>query len=205
MLTELYYSTIDNIYTQEDYNITSNTIGYLLDNNISKEWILFFFKTLNGKPKIEISDIPDDLWNGSLIIRNKFYYHNSIHILSKPSIYNPITKEIKTNNFFIEMKIMYTINDICNYFYSLYPSLANYKNKNKDIGTIKYLLNDLKKYNFIDPLDFILFLIDYSFKDEEIIVVEIMDITKAQSKAFELLKTKVDYAKSLKKDRIIWR
>lgn len=93
----------------------------------------------------------------NLIDPQMFYYHSELRVFPEPPkrTLNPNTGIIEKEEFeyFLEIKASYTIDDLINYLStkSAFTNIIN--NRNKLIGSIKFLLN---KYN----IDFLLFLID---------------------------------------------
>ena len=106
------------------------------------------------------------------------------------------------------MKIRYTYEDIIDYFYKKFDYLKDTKDLNKDIGSVKYLLNKYSRHTFIEPVDFLMFLISEAYDDYKNNVIyydKILDIDALQAKIITKLKAKVDNATAERKNIIIWR
>lgn len=191
-------------------NSISSVIGYLKDNNfndIEIENILLSYKNIED---ICVNNLPECLWNNSLLKKDVFYYHKEFHITSKPSYFDFENEKVITEKFFLEMKIKYTYEDVLNYFYNKnnFYYLKDTMDLNKDIGSIKYLLNKYSKHDFIEPIDFLMFTIDeavYDYKNNFIYYDKILDIDSIQHKVLDKLKRKVNAAKAEKKNKIVWR
>ena len=112
--------------------------------------------------------------------------------------------KIVTSRFFLEMKIIYAIEDLINYYYSKFPENSEWKSENKDIGAINYLLNKYKRLKYISEVDFILFLIDYASYDEKRIS-NIIDLERYEHEVGKVLKAKVNNATTEKSNVIVWR
>ena len=188
----------------------SSVIGYLKDNNFIDseiERVLLSFKDIED---ICVDNLPGYLWNDSLLQKGIFYYHKEFHITSKSSYFDFEHEKVITERFFLEMKIKYTYEDILNYFYSKnnFYYLKDTVDLNKDIGSIKYLLNKYAKHDFIEPIDFLMFTIDeavYDYKNNFVYYDKILDIDSVQHKVLDKLTRKVSAAKAEKRNKIVWR
>ena len=141
---------------------TQKTIDYLFEADFTSKEIIQIIEQSQKRKSFTYEDLPNSLWENSLLNKNVFYYHNQLQILSTPAKFNPITNQFKTSEFFIEMKIKYTEKDILNYFYNVFKIDPIFINENKDLGAISYLLKKYSKIDFMTSVDFILFLIDYA-------------------------------------------
>ena len=143
-------------------------------------------------------DLPDNLWNDSLLERHTFYYHKELQILSPPPTWD------KSFPFYIEMKIQYTIENILDYFSKTFNINKDWISREKEIGSIKYLLKEYKKFGFIESVDFILHLIDYVCS-LGIKAKSIYDLRDYENDYAELLENDISNAKSCHKNKVIWR
>lgn len=204
--TDYYYDKIVGIEpTQEDRIKTDLVIQHLLDNQIEQEEIYAFLDTCDCKDFLTHKDLKNDLWNGSLLRRNVFYYHRELQITSKAPSLNG--SELVGDEFFLEMRIKYTKQDIIKYFYNKckLPDLAN---KKQDEGSIEFLIKKYSKVKFIEPVDFILSLIDYASANQDNMfskVRSILDLCNNESEVYDILKSKTDEASSLGFNKIVWR
>lgn len=200
-----YYSNIGEEPTDSEFKITKGTIAYLIDNEFDEKQIIEIMNGLDWSRTFSNEDLPDYLWEDSLIERNKFYYHNLLQIRSMAPVLNKITGKLEMiEKDYIEMKIMFTINDLISYFYSKFYDLAIFEDKNRDVGAVKHMLNEYKRLDKINPLDFFLYSIDKCSSDKSMIT-NIFDIKKVQMEVFKELTAKATSAKALKINKIIWR
>jgi hypothetical protein len=203
-ILDFYYQNIGEEPTDKHREITGKTFSYLKDNNFSDKDILKIFKKLPVKTDLSFDDLPDELWENSLIKRNTYYYHNELHIISPAPYWDVLTDKIVSPKFYLEMKIKYTINNLIDYFYKTFPKNMNLVDDKKDVGSMNYLLNKYRKITFIETIDFILYLIDEA-KNDEYVCNDILDVQRYEEKTFKYLENKVNNAMVEKKNIIIWR
>ncbi len=208
--TEFYYSeVIGNYPFDTDYfkNKTNRIFDYLLDAKIESSDIIRFIQESKVKDFLGPEDLPDWLWDGSLIKRDTFYYHNTLHIKPEAPIFNPYSKEEKVETFYLEMEIKYTIDDLIKYFYKTLNINTDLSDNNKDKGSFNYLFNKYKKIDFVEPLDFVLALIDNAktIKDDSGFIKNILDISNGDSEVYEMLKRKSAEATLVEANKILWR
>ena len=206
-LTDYYYTYHFGYYpfdTRNEYITTDNTIKHLLDNNINGKEIYKIIKDVNAKNALAIEDLPDTLWDNSLLKKDIFYYHRELHITSNAPIYDIKNNKMISNKFFLEMKIQYTLNDLLNYYYKKIQTPIEFTNTKRDIGAFEYLLNKYEQITFIEPIDFVLSLIDCASNSNKMIS-SILDLQKYENETYEYLKKKITIAKAKKYDKIHWR
>ena len=197
--TDYYYNFLVGEYpTDEDYRTTSLTFEYLEDAKFTSKEIVNIICSLPINNAITFDLLPDYLWEDSLIERNKFYFHKELQILSPPPTWE------KTFPFYLEMKIRYTLDDILNYFIRMSGVRQDWINREKEIGSIKYLLNNYKKFKFMEPLDFLLHLIDFCIS-KEVELNQIYDLTHYEIELAEYLEVDTTNAIANNKNQIIWR
>lgn len=204
-LLNAYYNLCTGIEPdKEDRNRTMATIKHLRDNGYSKEDIFKILKEV-GKTKVEGLDLPDRLWEDSLIEKGIFYYNNLLHIKSKAPTWNPKTFTVVSEPFFMEMKIKYTMNDLLDYYYTECRVPLGLREKTRDIGALKHLLG---KYNNLKAkgLDYIMYMINLASKDiDTTFLSNPFELENYSKQAFIELEDKVEEAKLNKCDTIIWR
>ena len=199
---DFYYNFMIGEYPEshEDYIKTSNFFGYLEDSGISDGEIYMITGLVKPKHVLTIDDIPDKIRESSLLEKDKFYYHKELIIVPPPPGWN-VEEDYK---FYREMKIRYTLDDALDYFIKSTGVRAEWVAREKEIGSIKYLLKEYKKFKFIEPLDFLLHLIDYCVSDN----MEINTIYDLRHKEIELAEAlEIDIANAVArgKNTIIWR
>ena len=143
--------------------------------------------------------ISETLWHDTLLKPNTFYYHEQLTIMPGPSIWNPNMKE-QSHRFYLEMKIKYTIDDLLNYYYTELLIPVELRDRSKDKGAFEHMLKKYTKFK-CEPIDFILYLIDYS-KQEEAFITNVFDLQKYERETYEKINHIVE--NNIYKN-IIWR
>jgi hypothetical protein len=151
-----------------------------------------------NKEVLTPDDLPDILWDGSLLKRNSFYFHKELQVLSPPPTWDEVFP------FYIEMKIMYSIGDILNFFIKSFKLNEYWVSREKELGSIKYLLKDYKKYGYVEPVDFILHLIDY-VSASNVKANSIYDLRDYEAEYSELFEKDILSSKAANKNQVIWR
>lgn len=207
---EFYYSQVVGCYpfdTEENKMKTQKVIDYLFDAGIEESKILRFIEESPAKDYLTPDDLPEWLWEGSLLKKNTFYYHNILHIQPKMPTFNPFKKTEDVEKFYLEMKIMFTMDDLINYFYKTLNINKDLLDKKRDEGSFNYLLNKYSKLDFIEPIDFVLALIDHCKQDSAMFsrIMSVLDISNAEAEVYDILKRKTAEAELQKANRILWR
>lgn len=171
IMNEYYRMSFGVINDNED-KITRSTIEYLIANGFSFRHILDIIDKSNIEEWGYLSpqSLPDELWNG-LVKRDKYYYHNTLHITSKPPIWNAETLKVESEPFFMEIKANYTIENLLNYYYKTCKIDITLRDEKRDSGAFDFLLNKFKlvENEGMETLDFILTLIDDVSSQDRII------------------------------------
>jgi len=207
--TEMYYELNHGIYpfeTEEAKNKTQKVIDYLIDAKISEKDI---FRIIEEAPKADYlkhEDLPEWLWENSLLNKNTFYYHNVLQIRSKSPKMNMESLEVESVPFYLEMQIKFTTHDLLLYFYKKANTEYSFIDEKKDIGAIAHLLNQYSKIGFIDSVDFMLALIDYATTAEDCSTSTIFQLdSKYRSEVFELLKKRTAEANANHINKVVYR
>ena len=201
---EFYYYNLGEEPSDIERNITSSTLNHLIDNGFTESQVMNIFKDLPAKTALTHDDLPESLWNDSLLEKDTFYYHRELHITSPAPYWNVEENKIVSVKFFLEMKIMYSIDNIISYYYKHFKKDDNFKESKKDIGTINYLLARYSRNTLIKPVDFILFLIDEAFKDNASLD-DIIELKQFETVNLDRLNNKVMNATVEKINKITWR
>lgn len=159
-----------NIETRVSYAIEA------IDQLLKEGWTIKALKEeLDEFKKVYPSLIPN-IYHITEIIGNKkppnnlidsdiFYYHNALRETSPPTklIFNEETRKYERieSPFFLEMKKVFTLDDLLNYWYEKNEIKYQENNVSQDKARFSYLL---KYYD----LDEILFMIDIAYEDREI-------------------------------------
>ena len=185
--------------SEEDVKNLNGCVLYLKDNNFSDREI-FNILSDNKNINIKASELPSKYWEGSLLKPNTFYYHDKLRIMSKAPKWDPETLREITYPYFLEMKIMFTMDDLIEYFYQKTLIPVELRNRKNEEASFKYLLDKYKVMK-TEPIDFILFLID-SAKEEDSIY-KVFDLQKYEPDVFKMFE-RLNIDKTIKKE-IVWR
>ena len=188
---------------EKKINITQDTINYLLDCNITEEKIILALLKAKDKECLRPDTLISNLWDNSLIEQNKFYFHKELQIISKPPVLDIKTGKIQSYPFYKEIKIVYKIEDLLQYYYNK-NSIKELFNHNKDISILNFLINKYKPIKDILVLDLILLMIDISFKNRTNIS-NLISIDECSIEAINRLRKWKKEAKLIGADKIIWR
>lgn len=201
----MYYKMMKGILPEEEMLcITKKTIGYLVDNGLSKEEILTTLINTGKGDAVAPTDLPESLWDNSLMEKDKFYYHNILHLTSPPPKWNPVTLQEEVSAYYLEMKIEFTEQDLLYYYYAKLRVPVELRDEKKDLGGFKFLLEKYKKMK-VESLDFVLSLIDFCVDNEEIKVLNVLDLSKAEKEVYDYYEYITSMAEHDKANKIIWR
>lgn len=183
--------------------ITKGTLAYLQDCGYAEKEIRNLIDSISDvKDSLKPSDLPDSLWDGSLIKRDKFYIHRELQILPPP----PVRKKDGTmtvSPFYIEMKIQYTMNDLIRKFYQSCDIDAVLIDWKRDAGSFDYLLRKYERLAVCEPLDFVLELITLAKQEKRI--SQIVNLGQYEKDALENICGWSNEAHLRGTDHIIWR
>lgn len=203
--------------TQEQYKQLIATVNYLKDNKIDNKEIFKILmnsninlpedcdKTAMEKAIVKQIELPDELWENSLLEKNTFYYNNRLHICSKPPTWNPKTFQEECEPFFMEMIINFTIKDLLEMYYRECRVPIGLRNKIRDEGALKHLLN---KYNNLKApgLDYVMYMIDLASKDTDTeFLANPFELENYSKQAFMELEDMISEAEINKSNKITWR
>lgn len=150
------------------------------------------------------SDLPDSLWENSLVKRNHFYFHRSLQLISEAPKLDIKTGKVINSPFYREIKAVFTIDDLLDYFYQRMSIDLELINRKRDSGTFEYLINKYKAVKDIESLDIILIMIDLAEAAGKRYSKPI-DIEQYNLVAIELIKRWQKDARPIGANRIIWR
>ena len=204
-LVDFYYKHIVGQEPKEEsYNKTNKLIAYLKEADIEEALIIKVLEDVPHKDYLTHEDLPNWLWENSILKPKTFYYHHSLQITSPAPKYNMNKKYNNKTKFYLEMKIKYTVDDLIDYFYNTLGVPLEFKDKKKDGGAINYLLSKYSNFTFIEPIDFVLALIERD-KSENLKVNNILDLTKHEQEVYNQLQALTANAKIAKANIIRWR
>lgn len=201
----------------EDINKLKSTISYLKDNHYTDKEIFKILMNSNidlpedcemtaiEKAIVTGPQLPEYLWENSLIKKDTYYYNNRLHITSKPPTWNPKTLQEECEPFFMEMKINFTLEDLLELYYSECRVPIGLRVKTRDEGALQHLLN---KYNNLKApgLDYVMLMIDLAGKDNELdFLTNPFELENYSKEAFITLEQIVEESTLNKSNVIIWR
>lgn len=191
--------------TNENYKKTEKLLAYLFEAGVSMTEVLDFIEESPQTEYLSPDLLPDWLWNDSLLTKNKFYYHRLLRIRPKSSVVMTADGNIKKMPFYLEMRIKFSIEDLLNYYYLLFAIELPIRDYKKDKGALEFLLQKYKNIMIVEPVDFVLALLDNHKQKRTALVSSPLDASEGIAETYEALKTKVSEAKLKKADRVIWR
>lgn len=187
------------------FNRTLATANYLKDNNFNNNEIIKIFNNI-GKETITGEDLPDELWNDSLLEKDRFYYSDIFHIKSKPPSWDPVTFTETCEEFFLEMKIKFTMNDLLFFFYDKCRVPQGLQDDKKNAGAFNHLIKKYEAFSKVPGIDYVIALINKASADIDknfvANVFEIEEYNKEVIEHFQMVSEESDFDKS---NVIVWR
>lgn len=202
--TEFFYSNYVGKYpfdSEEKRIRTTQVIDHLKDSFLTDKEIFNIFELCAKDGYIDINNLPDNIWDNSLTAKGSFYYHSELQIKSKPPCFDYISGVNIVYPYYCEMISQYTLDDLLQYAYIKLGIQEFFRDYNRDLGAIKYLL---KKYiiDEVTSLDFVLYLIDEAAAND---VSQIINVNQYEKEAYERIKSIIRMAKAKHYNQIIWR
>lgn len=200
-LIDVYTRLGKGVYDIDYRNKTKAIIKYLIDNELNESDIIDMFGKIKIEDYLKPDDLPEYLWEGSLLKKNVFYYHNSLQLIPPPPKWNAETLQSSSEDFYLEMKIQYNIDNLLEYYYKAMKIES--MDYNKDKGAMQYLLNKYK-IEGMENVDIVLLLIDEAHANEYVInsPLKLQDL---EMEVISLAKHMVANSKSKRSNEIIWR
>ena len=204
--SDFYYSNVLGYTPEEEssLNRTRATIEYLQDCGFSQNELTHILLECSAGEALTVEMLPGNIWEGSLTKPNRFYYHHTLQITSKPPHYDAKLRKEVIEPYFMEMRIRYTMKDLVDYFYRKLNIDTELMDEKRDSARMQALLKKYEKLSFISALDFVLSLIDYAGYTH-MRVVSVFDVEKAEPEVFDELKRKTAEANFHGKNLIVWR
>lgn len=200
---EYFYNFIIGTYPEDEVILLNNkaVIEYITESGLNKKEII---QVLNEMPlrescEIFVEDIQDKWWDNSLLERDKFYFHKELQITPPPPNLEDDFYDYK------EIKIKYTHEDVLNYFYNIFNIKEEWISIYKDLGAVKWILDDYKKFSFTTPVDMLLHLIDYVHAIGDKKITNIYQLSAHEIEFASYFEDDVKNAKSQHKDKVLWR
>lgn len=187
---------------------TEKTIAYLVGNGLRDDEIYAVLDEISCKPhppvKITPEDLPGRLWNDSLIERGEFYYHRLLQIKPPAPVFNLKENKITAEKDYLEIRIRFTLKHLLEYFTRRTRIDEVLIDEQRDLGSLKYLLQKYSKISVVRPLDFVLMLIDEAFETHTQLN-GVFDIQGNEAVVLERVKRMTAEAAVSGSNRIIWR
>ena len=206
-LAEEYYRWAWGCYPHENkvpLRKTQCVIEYLQDNNWEDADILELLTKAPKREYLSPNDLPDSLWENSLIKRDTFYYHRILQIVSPPPVWRP-GKPVMPTALYVEMRIHFTMNDLFQYATSKLEIPMYLWDIKKESGALRYLLKKYEKAPFAESLDILLFLIDKAADSGRETTDILSAIQWVEAEGIKELETRCLQAQGEGKNHIIWR
>ena len=203
-MLDYYYETWFGIQPDKiNYNTTLATAEHLADNGFTLKEILNIFLEIQSE-KITPEDLPERLWEESLTDKGKHYYHRVLRIKSKPSTINIETGQMTHYPYFLEMKILYTIRELVARYYTVIGVPVELQDYKRDTAQFQFLFKKYSKVE-VEPLDFILKLIDTAAQQDDSFISEPFKLDSYAKEVNDYFKAMVPNATKEKANLIYWR
>lgn len=212
-MTVLYYNSIIGMgYSKEQFESSKKVIEYLLECNISNDNIIKYLHESDDYI-LSFDKLPEWLWSGSLLKPKTFYYHPELQLENPPSVVDFENDIVIEPLYKREMKIMYTTQDVLNYYYRKAEIPYECQNTKRDIGSINYLLGYYKEKqnkacNF-EPVDVVMFCIDFAIESSSFSIDaythNILNIQNYDIAVYRYLKDTANALTLENLNKIVWR
>lgn len=204
--TNLYYREVLGEYSSDENVMhTDKLFEYLIEAGVSHEDIMKNIYAFPQKDYLTVSDLPDTLWDGSLIRRGTYCFHNALRIKQEMPTWNPETNKMTSQRFRVEMKIRFTMDDLIDYFYKTTHANRDLSDRKKDAGSFNYLLGKYSNIGFAANIDMVLSLIDHAGNSEHNEMLNILKLQDYESEVCDIIKPMCEEAKGNGRMEITWR
>lgn len=122
------------------------------------------------------------------------YYHDNLQIQSKPGGFDPTTGKVIKSPYYLEMRDRYTMCELLEYFYDKLNIPVEFRDNKRDEGAMNHLIATYKSFTIITPVDFILYMIDYSVSNK-IRINNPLDLKNVAQQTYELLEVMIPCTK----------
>lgn len=141
--------------TEEELALLEIYNQRLIDNGYSEQDAQKIL--LNNKLSLDKFEYEDSLIKTT---DSSVYFHYELQIHSKPGGFNPVTMEVITNPYYLEMKSRYTMSQLLEYYYNKLLVPIHFRDEKRDKGAFNHLIS-YYRFDKINTVDFLLFVIDY--------------------------------------------
>ena len=207
-LSEFFFSNYAGGYkfdTNKERELTTYSIEYISDCTKFEDTSSIMFNifekcSINGF--ISIQTIPDDERNGSIINSKTFYYHPVLQMKPKAPVFDYEKNIGIVHNNFLEIRKQFTKKNLLDYIYSKLRTNREFKDYERDFGTIEYLKKRYYSVNDVSWIDMILFAADVASNYK---VHSPIDIKEYESDALSTIRNIMAYAKVKNINKEIYR
>ena len=170
--------------TDKDLALLEIKYNRLLDNGFSDKEA----QSLMINNNLNTDDL---LYEDSLIITSdsSVYFHNELQIHSKPGCYNPETGRVDKEPYYLEMKYRYTMDALLDYYYNTLSVPIQFRDIKRDSGAFKHLIQ-IYRFDNINTIDYLLFLIDYTHM-KEVKLSNPLDLKNWAQETYEYLESHI--------------
>ena len=141
--------------TEEELALLEIKFQRLKDNGYSEQNAQKIL--LDNKLLLDEFEYTDSIINTT---EKSIYYHYNLQIHSKPNSVDPVTLTVIKQPYYLEMKQRYTMNDLLDYYYNKLLVPIHFRDEKRDRGAFNHLIS-CYKFDEINTVDFLLFVIDY--------------------------------------------
>jgi hypothetical protein len=141
--------------TEEELALLEIKFQRLKDNGYSEQDAQKIL--LNNKLSLDKFEYTDSIINTT---NDSIYFHYNLQIHSKPNSVDPVTLTVIKQPYYLEMKQRYTMNDLLDYYYNKLSVPIHFRDEKRDKGAFNHLIS-CYKFDEINTVDFLLFVIDY--------------------------------------------
>ena len=141
--------------TEEELALLEIRYQRLIDNGYTEQEAQKIL--LNNKLSLDEFEYTDSLINTT---EESIYFHYNLQIHSKPNAVDPVTLTVIKHPYFLEMKQRYTMTDLLDYYYNKLSVPFHFRDEKRDTGAFNHLIS-YYKFDKINTVDFLLFVIDY--------------------------------------------
>ena len=197
-LVQYFYENVVGFANETGIPVTTGTIQWLLDCGYSPTQIRKIMDEVAPKEQyLSHSDLPDTLWQGSLIERNRFYYNHRLQIRNSLPVYK--NNGYRNSVYYCEPRIWFTLQDLMRAYYDKH-GIADLRDPVREEGFAKHLLDKYSRISFVSALDFVLHMIDIADR-----VTDITELRKYEAETYQSLEDLTKRAQYYNYNRIVWR
>ena len=183
------------------WQASRNLLQYLTEAGVSQSEA---FETIASSLRLPSPDqLPKTLWKDSLLQPGKIYWHKRLRLQAMPET-RKLDGTWDRPQWFLEMKIRFTLSDLLDYGYAAFGTPPVFRNEKRDLGIVRHLLERFSNWEFCEPVDAVLAVIDKAASNETH-KPNLYSLQDFEEPAYLELQSKIAQAKLLGLGKIIWR